>query len=213
MAKPKKWRKPAAKIVERLVTDNIKLAHSLAFKYTLSGYWDADDALSLAMDGLLIAANRWDKKFGVPFGTYAGMRINWRFAREQKRRSLRKHGGHATFINLDEPLTSHKYDSASQAGTVATHIPDPNAAPPCDLISDGQILDAVLVRVEHLPKELRETVKMRFGLNGFKEHTLREAGVRLGITGECVRLRMNKALEILQKELRRSETMNELKLA
>ena len=53
MAKPKKWRKPAAKIVERLVTDNIKLAHSLAFKYTLSGYWDADDALSLAMDGLL----------------------------------------------------------------------------------------------------------------------------------------------------------------
>jgi RNA polymerase sigma factor (sigma-70 family) len=196
MAKPKKWRTPAAKVVDSLVTENIRLAHAMALKYENTGYWEPAEALSLAMDGLLIAAKRWNKKFGVPFGTYAGMRINWRFNNERKRRSLKKHGGHATFINLDEPL-GVEGDSA----TVSTSV------------SIDEMVIAVLARIERFPAVTREAVKMRFGLNGYDAMTLCEIGRRQGITHEGVRLRVKDALKTMRGELRESEIINDLKVA
>jgi len=69
----------------------------------------------------------------------------------------------------------------------------------------GEAIDVSILGVrarrmmEGLPAREREILKCRFGLEGEREHTLKEVGARLGLSGERVRQLEAGALGKLQR--------------
>ncbi|MEO6567218.1 MAG: hypothetical protein ABIO94_00535, partial [Opitutaceae bacterium] len=133
---------PDAATVDRLVTDNVKLAHFFANKYT----WclGANEALSMALEGLHAAALTWDETKGIPFGTYAGYRIRWTFGRYRQRAKRTKRGAQFFHISLEQPV----YDTG--AATVADIVMDENmdtAAEGAEFLDQQQLFRKLLGRL------------------------------------------------------------------
>jgi RNA polymerase sigma factor (sigma-70 family) len=163
--------------IERLVTENMKLAHYFALKWK---WRDHDDALSIAMEGLLRAAEYWDASVGVPFGSYASILIQRQQQRHQQHENRGKRKGKREHLSLDFVLGEGDQ-------TYGEILEDPNAKSSLQvMLSDEEwgLLEALLQQID---ARQRLVLEMRFGLNGSEIYTLEEVGKKIGVTRERVR--------------------------
>lgn len=163
--------------VEKLVNDNIRLAHFMAAKWQ---HLDPADALSIALEALQIAAETWNPARDIPFGSYAGLRMRWLAGRRTKKHLAVKRGRDITFIPLDAPLGSEDHRTVSE--TIAHEAPAPWEA------GENHRESATLLHLlPHLRENWRIVLERRFGLTGAEPETLEAIGQTLHLTRERIR--------------------------
>lgn len=163
--------------IAKLVEDNMALCWHFVHKW----YWvDRDEALSIAMDGLLSAAQDWTPVRNVPFGSYASLRIKWRMTRWNRMRiTAKRGGGKLAMASLDQPCGIH--GNGTLADTIAETEGDNN-----HLSVEDQEFALSLVANIKVPRE-QDLLQRRYGLNGYNPHTLEEIAEAYFITRERVR--------------------------
>lgn len=167
--------------VDRLVNENMALAQFFANKWQ---HLDPDEALSQAMEGLLVAAQEWDGR--IPFGSYASMRIKWTSQRHALPGRRAKRGGGIPNLSLDAPLTEDGF-------TLGDALADSTAQEAGNIVGDAEMLDKVSPLLSMLDERSREVVVRRFGI-GVDAETLEEIAATMGLTRERIRQVQNKAM-------------------
>ncbi len=173
---PVKWNPPA--LVDRLVNENMRLAHF--WKAKMAWRWGDNDALSIALEGLLKAARIWRKGRKLSFGTFASVCIRFRFNRYRVHAERGRRGGGVSHLPLDGKV----FGSEQSVGEV---IADENAVRP----SEGAIQSEAAEKVEQLLSMLtprnRTIMQMRYGLGGYHPSSLEEVATKFNLTRERVR--------------------------
>jgi RNA polymerase sigma factor (sigma-70 family) len=184
--------------VDRLVNENLRLARFFARRF--AGFWGENEAFSIALAGLLEAAQVYDRRVGVKFGTFAGFRIRWKFSRELKRRKSLRRGGGATHVPLDAPI----FADSPGGKTIADTVADPNAEPADEHAHRNDELARIPALLLRLDLRHRGVILARFGI-GRPAETLETIGRRMGVTRERVRQIETEALASLNHLRRRAE--------
>lgn len=186
--------------VERLVNENIKLAHFFANK---AGDIDPDEALSRALQGLQKAAETFDDSKGK-FSTHAAYRIRSAISRVRVDRNRVKRGGNVITVSLNDLVGE---DGAEIGDFVADDCSDDALSEICN-DDNKQILATLLTK---LPAKQRDVLVMRFGLNGDEPSTLEETGEVFNLTRERIRQLQVQAVSKLAQLYRYREINGEQK--
>ena len=167
--------------VERLVNENIGLVHHFKLKYAS---WHPDEAelLSTAMRGLHRAAQTWNPAKGIPFGTYASMRIKWYLMRLIHPPASQRRGVGATFYSLDcEALDGRQWhELLEDEGAVREPVSD--------------AVEQAVASLGRLDSRDQRLLRLRFGLEDGEPRTLEQIAAAIGVTRERVRQLEAKAL-------------------
>jgi RNA polymerase sporulation-specific sigma factor len=173
--------------VDELVTKNMALARYMASK---ARDFDPDDALSLAMEGLLEAAGNWNES--IPFGTYAGLRIRWRISRARYRARAVKRGRGLAHVCFDEQL-------GGTGPRPSECVADEMAADPAAVSRAASEFDSLMVLMRRLSDRARRVIELRFGLDGGEPKTLVEVGEMFGVSREYIRQIEARALDDMKR--------------
>jgi RNA polymerase primary sigma factor len=95
-------------------------------------------------------------------------------------------------ISLDRPV------GEEEESMVGDFIADDSVASPLEQTSDTLLREGIEVALERLSEREALILKLRFGLQDGREHTLQEVGDHLGVTRERIRQLENKALRKLR---------------
>ena len=95
---------------------------------------------------------------------------------------------HAT-VSLDMPV--------GESAVLGDFLEDHAAPRPLEPVLRDDLAEMVRRGVDALPPREQEVLRLRFGLDGEKEHTLEAIGVRLSVTRERIRQIQTRALERL----------------
>lgn len=172
---------PDAKEIDRRVNANINLARFWARR--MERFHGYNDALSLALEGLLTAAQKYEVRPSVKFGTYASYMIKARFAGEMRKRMTKSRGGDFSICSIDAPIGNNGFDGS----TLRDIIPDGNAETPVRMVELLDRADQVRELLRMLPPFKRKILEMRYGLNGRAPMLLEEIGALYGLTRERIR--------------------------
>lgn len=183
-------------LVDKLVTDNLKLAHFYAAK---AQDIDRDQAFSLAMEGLLRAAQRHDQSLGAPFGSYAALCIKHALGHYRKRLIASKRGGNAFIVSLN--------DSVGENGDaeLGDFVADTGQSAPDQVLLGQSNLDLLSEALRHLELNEARLISRRFGLGNRERETLEEISQIAGVTHQAIRYREARAMLRLQKIIRELE--------
>lgn len=168
-------------IVNALVTENFNLAHYFAHRHCrwMNCY---DDALSVAMHGLLRAARSYKQTGTQPkFGTYASICIRWEYSKERKKREAQCRGHGIWHDSFDAPIAE------GYSTTVGETVADENALSATAAIQTIENCQEVEQLLSLLSERDRTIVELRYGFNGKKPLLLGAIGKRFGLTSERVR--------------------------
>lgn len=168
---------PDAKMVDARVTANFNLARFWARKN--ERYHGYNDALSLAMEGLLQAAQKYEERPSVTFGTYASYMIKARFAGEMRKRMTKSRGEGRATLSIETPVNSFE--------RIADTLRDDQAEDPVrmvELLDRGEQMKELL---SQLSPHKRKILEMRYGLNGATPMFLEEIAAVYGVTRERIR--------------------------
>jgi RNA polymerase sigma factor for flagellar operon FliA len=151
---------------------------------------DRDDIVSAAMLGLIDAVDRFEPGRGVPFEAYASLRIRGAVVDELRRvdergRSDRRREETAIAISLDELLAAD-----SHWLPVAEDELD-------DRYDREDLSHRVQTALDRLPARQREVIARYYG----DALTLREAGIRMGISEARACQLHGRAIHNLRREL------------
>ena len=101
--------------------------------------------------------------------------------------------------SLDQPISD---DDSTKFGEI---VGDADAQDPFEQLRDKNLRDEVGDLLEVLDERERKIISCRFGLDGKKEKTLEQVGVKFGVTRERIRQLQNIALLKLRKALSKKE--------
>jgi RNA polymerase sigma factor (sigma-70 family) len=179
-------------LVEKRVTENFPLAIFYA-KQALD--LDFDEAVSVAMKGLLKAAETYDENRSISFGTYVSVKIKWELLKLLTFLRWPKRGFYVPKVSLDEPVG----DDATT--TLADHLEDANSDALFYLPKETDEIALVMQLIETLSPRSQAILKLHYGID-CEPITLEEIGRQYGITRERVRKLEEKALEALRVKIR-----------
>jgi RNA polymerase primary sigma factor len=98
-----------------------------------------------------------------------------------------------------EPTSLETPIGEEEADELGELIQDKQGLSPSAMVFVEMLADRLRKVLEDLPDRERDILKLRYGLEGERQHTLSEIGKRLGITRERVRQLESKALSKLRK--------------
>lgn len=165
--------------VNKLVNENVKLAHFWANR--LAFRFGRNEALSLALKGLLYACEHHDDSHGCRLGTFISVCIKNEFRGEFQRQKRKMRGPDAIRIPLDAPV---RHESNM---TVSEVVADDRARQPDVAMVATDIAEEVAGLLELVDARTRLILEYRYGLNGRLPHTLEDISKKLGVTRERVR--------------------------
>lgn len=151
---------------------------------------DRDDVASAAMIGLIGAVDRFDHRRGVPFEAYAALRIRGAVVDElrsvdERGRADRRPEGAVLAVSLDALM-----ESGAHQGPVID-----------DGFSERHELEDLKTRIQdalgRLPARQREVIARYYG----DELTLRETGVKMGVSEARACQLHGRAIQTLRREL------------
>ena len=96
-------------------------------------------------------------------------------------------------VSLDQPIREGESDGSS----LADLIEDENSLAPSELAAQRLLRDDVAAVLADLKPREAEVLRLRYGLDGERVHTLKEVGVLMGVTRERVRQLEMRALRKL----------------
>ena len=178
---------------QRLIEHNLRLVSHIVHKYTVPGYTQ-DDLVSVGALGLIKSVNTFKPESGSQLSTYAARCIENEVLM-LLRASKKKRGE----VSLSDPIgTDGEGNDISFIDILGT--------PP------GQVEDEVVRRismarvrrlVKTLPKKERLVIEMRYGLLDGECRPQYEVAEKLGISRSYVSRIEKKAIQTLERELRR----------
>ena len=206
---------------DELITANLRYVVEVVAKTMAHIPMLIDDKVSAGNTGLIRAAEKFDPSYGCKFITYARWWIVQAVLKEAaKNTTIRIPMNVVRDMALvrdgyDEELTPYRQTSVElankaqtcahldkplehQSGTISSLVPA--KAPRQDAEYEKKELRKVMAEFRDAcltPKEA-ETIRMVFGMDGDREHILKDVGMKLGFTRERARQVKEKALSKLR---------------
>ena len=185
--------------VGELATCNLRFVVSVAKKYQHRGV-ALGDLIGEGNVGLLTAAARFDPALGVRFISYAvwwiRQSIHLAIARQSSivRVPLSRTGDAIRMpdVSLDAPLSEDGDQSLLDRLTTEDETDDESGR------ASGELHEQLQKALALLPPRDARILRLHFGLEGGREHTLVEIGSLLGVTQERVRHIRDRALRRLR---------------
>ncbi|MCL4869621.1 MAG: sigma-70 family RNA polymerase sigma factor [Anaerolineae bacterium] len=84
-------------------------------------------------------------------------------------------------INLEQPLGE---EGDTEIGEL---VPDQNSPSPSEAVADSMLVEQVEILLDRLPQREAEILRLRFGLQGYEPHTLKEIGAMFNLSRERIR--------------------------
>jgi len=209
---------------KEMVVGNLGLAFVWAKKYKANHDYDGriefSELVSLAEEGLMIAAARYDYNRGFRFSTYALEWIREKIGKGIKNSGLIHVPAHAQEevakqrrngqtvqkgrllaaskaqnpLSLDKPVQDGMNNNLSEIIPCETQDLD-------EEIDRTALKEVVRMLLQTLPPKERLVIELRFGINDGIERVLGEIGQEFGFTGERARQFEAKALRKLRKSV------------
>ena len=176
-----------------LTKEDMNLAKAIARKRNKIVY--NEDTLSCAYEGLVKAANTYKSNKGCKFSSYAYRLINNSIREGLNRTMLDLGNSHIWRVTkvgdrpeLKSQVTESKFFKAIPVNDNMI-----------DEISNKQNRDLILRYLNRLPKEERQVLEMRYGLNDtWRVYTRKEVASRLNMSISTVERRERKGIEKLR---------------
>ena len=179
---------------EPLITHNLRLVVYIARKFDSPGA-STEDLISIGTIGLIKAVNTFRPEKNIKLATYASRCIE-----NEILMYLRKSVPLKNEISIDEPLHVD-WDGnelllsdvlGSEGDTVNVNL---EQQAECELLHRA---------VEYLPERERRIMKLRFGLDGGREHTQKEVADILGISQSYISRLEKRIVTRLRRDLSRA---------
>lgn len=180
-----------------LIKHNLRLVAHIVKKY--NGSLEADDLISVGSFGLIKAINTYQPGHGTQLSTYAAKCIE-----NEILMLIRQNKRHKNTMSIEEVLGS---DEDNNEITLIDIVCDSDAEVEKDVHDTilAEKLDKVLKAT--LTKREYQIIAMRYGLGGTPMLTQREVAVKLKISRSYISRLEKKALEELQKVMRKEDYM------
>lgn len=172
-------RKPSAPVApltdeqRRIAADNLRLANFLLFRHygflRRRNYVFWTELRSAAYEGLVFAARRYRADNGAGATTFVHCTV-WGFLKNCARNYARNE-------RLRGETAAPSFFRARADGR---HLSPPDGA------AARELRDRIATALRHLDARDALVVRLRFGLEGHREHTLAETAVALGVSRERV---------------------------
>ncbi len=176
---------------EPLITHNLRLVVYIARKFESSGA-GIEDLISIGTIGLIKAVNTFCPSRNIKLATYASRCIeNEILMYRRKSSQLRQE------TSIDEPLNTDWDGNELLLSDVLGSDPDIVSRDIEDQTEKSLLLEAV----SRLGDRERHIMNLRFGLNGYKEHTQKEVASGMGISQSYISRLEKRILDQLRREL------------
>lgn len=186
-----------------LTRDDIKLAKALANKRNRIVH--NEETLSCAYEGLVKAANTYDSSKGYKFSTYAYRLINNSIT--EGLNMIRLDMGNSHIWRVTKVGDRPELKSQVTKDEFFKTIPVEDST--IEQISSKQNRDLVLRYLNRLPKEERQVLEMRYGLNDtWRVYTRKEIASKLNMSICTVERRERKGLEKLRSWMQIEGVLN-----
>lgn len=176
-----------------LITHNLRLVVYIAKKFENTGT-GIEDLISIGTIGLIKAVNTFKPDKNIKLATYASRCIE-----NEILMYLRKTGQQKGEVSIDEPLNvDWDGNELLLSDVLGSDADEVNRGVE---LQDERSMVAQLVRA--LPARERQIMQMRFGFNGYAEHTQKDVAQQLGISQSYISRLEKKIIHRLKKELER----------
>lgn len=189
---------------EQLILENIKLIYLVIKQMHLK--WDTDDEFQSfydsGLDGLINAAKRYNPEKDNKFSTFACICIKSMISKNLYLKTmLKRYNPCGKDISLNYIINEDTEHSTEFI----------------DFIADSKInieeeiekkleIERLLHAVDNLKNEKdKMAIKMYYGLDGFKEHTLEQVAKKMNVTREMIRVRVSRARNKLKEYLEKHD--------
>jgi len=178
-----------------LISHNLRLVAHIVKKY--SGAGEADDLISVGSIGLIKAINTFEYGKGTQLSTYAARCIE-----NEILMLIRMSKKHKQVVSLNEYLSDEKDGGEMELGEIVGCEKE-------DLMQqvENNIVNEKLMRIvkDSLTEREYSIICMRYGLESTSALTQREVADKLGISRSYISRLETKALEIIQKEVKKNK--------
>ena len=177
----------------RLIERNLRLVVFIARRFENTGV-NLEDLISIGTIGLIKAIGTYRRDKNIKLATYASRCIE-----NEILMHIRKISNQKAEVSLDEPINMD-YDGnelllSDILGTDEDMILRP--------LEDDVDLCLLRQAVRELPDREREIVRMRFGLDGYRELTQKEVAQKMGISQSYISRLEKRIMLRLRKEILR----------
>lgn len=179
---------------QELIVHNLRLVVYIAKKFE-SSFSSIEDLISIGTIGLIKAVNTFRPEKNIKLATYASRCIENEILMHLRKRSQVKNE-----ISIDDPLNVDWDGNELLLSDVLGSDGDTVSAGIEQEIEHQMLLSAV----NKLPKREKNIMEMRFGLNGKKEHTQKEAADILGISQSYISRLEKRIIDRLRTELEKT---------
>ena len=181
-------------VKEQLIVHNLRLVVYIARKFDALGA-GVEDLISIGTIGLIKAVNTFKSDKNIKLATYASRCIE-----NEILMYLRKSSSLKSEVSIDEPLNVDWDGNELLLSDVLGSEPDIV----CRNIESEDEYKLMFSLVNELPTREKEIMSMRFGLNGFKEHTQKDVADTLGISQSYISRLEKKIIEKLKKDIEKA---------
>lgn len=176
---------------EILITHNLRLVVYIAKKFENTGI-GIEDLVSIGTIGLIKAVNTFCPEKNIKLATYASRCIE-----NEILMYLRKSANRKTEISIDEPLNiDHNGNELLLSDVLVGDAESVNYN--IEYEDEKNLLHSV---VNNLNDREKLIIDMRFGIDGYKEHTQKEVADILGISQSYISRLEKRIIQRLKKEM------------
>ena len=175
---------------QKLIEHNLRLVVFIARRFENTGV-NLEDLISIGTIGLMkaISTYRLDKK--IKLATYASRCIE-----NEILMFIRKTAKEKTEVSLDEPINLDGDGNELLLGDILGTEEDVVFKP----LEEDVDLTVLRQSLRELPQRERELINMRFGLEGRREMTQKEAAQQMGISQSYISRLEKRIMQRLKKE-------------
>ncbi len=174
-----------------LIVHNLRLVVYIAKKFD-SNSASVEDLISIGTIGLIKAVNTFDPNKNIKLATYASRCIE-----NEILMFLRKSSNKRQESSIDEPLNT----DADGNELLLSDILGTDQNEIGNALEESAEKSVLLKAVGRLPSREKHIMQLRFGLNGFEEHTQKEVADAIGISQSYISRIEKKALQKLRVSL------------
>lgn len=180
---------------ERLITHNLRLVVYIARKFENSGI-GIEDLISIGTIGLIKAVNTFCPSRQIKLATYSSRCIE-----NEILMVLRKGSSTRCEMSIDEPLNVDRNGNELRLSDILGSEPDV-VNQPIERETEARLLRQFVTELS--PRE-QEIIRMRFGMDGQREHTQKEVADLLGISQSYISRLEKKIIRRLREKLELAE--------
>ena len=177
-----------------LIEHNLRLVVFIAKRFENTGV-NIEDLISIGTIGLIKAINTFQSGKNIKLATYASRCIE-----NEILMHLRKISAQRTEVSFDEPLNTD-WDGNELLLSDVLGTEEDEVSRPMEEDADRA---ALLEAVERLGERDRDIIRLRFGLQGRREHTQKEVADRIGISQSYISRLEKRILLRLRREMLRA---------